>query len=333
MIDFTMHEDYPKTEIEFDQRFSNPDTCYEYLAKTRWPNGFVCEKCGHNAFWISAKHIYICTKCEHQYSLTAGTIMHRTRKPITYWFKAMWWFTTRKSGVNAVNLKELLGLGSYHTAWTWLQKLRRCTNRKDREKLSGRVEVDEFFVGGQKTGKRGRGADGKTIVYIAVERDLKQDPSTLEEYWQIGRARMQVALDCSSYSLETFINHNIEAGSTVATDKWSSYQPIVNIRYHHEVIDAPDQKGSESGLYGAHLVVSLVKRLIRSTFQGRFEPKYLQNYLDEYVFRFNRRKSISIGKKFMRIVQQVIKSRKISNKDIQCDLDPISEYFSLGLNG
>jgi transposase-like protein len=333
MIDFKMQEDYPKTEIEFDQRFSNPDTCYEYLAKTRWPNGFICEKCGHNAFWVSAKHIYICTRCEHQYSLTAGTIMHRTRKPITYWFKAMWWFTTRKSGVNAVNLKELLGLGSYQTAWTWLQKLRRCTNRKDREKLSGRVEVDEFFVGGQKTGKRGRGADGKTIVYIAVERDMKQDPSTLEEYWQIGRARMQVALDCSSYSLETFINHNIEAGSIVATDKWSSYQPIVNIRYHHEVIDAPDQKGSESRLYGAHLVVSLVKRLIRSTFQGRFEPKYLQNYLDEYVFRFNRRKSISIGKKFMRIVQQVMRSRNISNKDIQLDLDPISEYFSLGLSG
>ena len=262
MIDFMMHEDFPKSEIEFDQRFSDPDTCYEYLAKTRWPNGFVCEKCGHNAFWISAKHIYICTKCEHQYSLTAGTIMHRTRKPITYWFKAMWWFTTRKSGVNAVNLKELLGLGSYHTAWTWLQKLRRCTIRKDREKLSGRVEIDEFFVGGPKTGKRGRGADGKTIVYIAVERDLKQDPSTLEEYWQIGRARMQVALDCSSYSLETFINHNIKAGSTIATDKWSSYQPIVNIRYNHEVSDAADQKRSESGLYGAHLVVSLVKRLI-----------------------------------------------------------------------
>ena len=245
----------------------------------------------------------------------------------------MWWFTTRKSGVNAVNLKELLGLGSYYTAWTWLQKLRRCTIRKDREKLSGRVEVDEFYIGGQKSGKRGRGAEGKTIVYIAVERDLKQDPATMEQYWQIGRARMQVALDCSSYSLETFINHNLEAGSTVATDQWISYHPIVNTRYNHQVVAPSNQKGPESGLYGAHLIVSLVKRLIRSTFQGRFEPKYLQNYLDEYVFRFNRRKSKSIGKKFMRIVQQVIKSCKIRNKDIQYDLDPISEYFSLGLSG
>jgi hypothetical protein len=333
MIDFMIKEDYPKSEIEFDQRFSNIDACYNYLAQTKWPNGFICEKCGHNACWISSKYIYICTKCEHQYSLTAGTIMHRTRKPITYWFKAMWWFTTRKSGVSAVNLQELLGLGSYNTAWAWLQKLRRCTVRKDRRKLSRRVEIDEFYIGGKKPGKRGRGADGKTIVYIAVERYLKQNPETLEKYWQIGRARMQVALDCSSYSLETFINHNVESGSTVATDEWSSYQPILNTRYNHDVIDQSKQKGPERGLYGAHLIVSLVKRLIRGTFQGRFEPKYLQNYLDEYVFRFNRRKSKSIGKKFMRIVQQVVNSCKISYKEIKFDLDPISEYFSLGLSG
>ena len=333
MKDFTINEDFPGSEIEFDQRFSSADACYEYLANIRWPEGFVCEKCGHQACWISADHIYICTKCEHQYSLTAGTIMHRTRKPITYWFKAMWWFTTRKSGVNAVNLKELLGFGSYNTAWAWLQKLRRCTIRKSREKLSGRVEVDEFYIGGQKSGKRGRGAEGKTIVYIAVERNLKQNSETEEEYWQIGRARMQVALDCSSYSLETFINHYVEPGSIVATDKWRSYQSIVNPLYNHEVIEPLEQKDPDGGLHGAHLIVSLVKRLILSTFQGRFDPKYLQNYLDEYVFRFNRRKSKSIGKKFMRIVQQVVKSRKINNKDIQFDLDPISEHFSLGLTG
>ena len=80
--------------------------------------------------------------------------------------------------------------------------------------------------------------------------------------------------------------------------------------------------------YGTHLVTSLIKRLIRGTFQGRFEPKYLQNYLDEYVFRFNRRKSKSIGKKFMRIVQQVAKSAKITNLEIFWDLDPISEYYA-----
>ncbi len=330
MTDFTIKEDFPKSEIEFDQRFSTPDACYEYLAQNKWPKGFTCEKCGHNDYWLSSKHLYICRKCEYQYSLTAGTIMHGTKKPLTYWFKAMWWFTTRKAGVNAVNLQELLGFGSYHTAWIWLQKLRRCTIRNDREKLSGRVEVDEFFIGGKKSGKRGRGAEGKTIVLIAIERNNVQDPETLNCYWEIGRVRLQVALDCSSYSLETFINHNIEIGSVVVTDKLNSYRSVLSKDYRHVAIEPEHQKDPESGLYGAHLIASLVKRLIRGTFQGRFEPKYLQNYLDEYVFRFNRRKSRSIGKKFMRIVQQVVKSINIRKKDIQFDLDPISEYFSLG---
>jgi hypothetical protein len=96
--------------------------------------------------------------------------MDSSKKPIIFWFKAMWWFTTRKSGINAVNLKELLGFGSYATAWIWLQKLRRCTIRHEREKLSGRVEVDEFVLGGKRSGKRGHGAEGKTLVAIAVER-------------------------------------------------------------------------------------------------------------------------------------------------------------------
>jgi len=144
---------------------------------------------------------------------------------------------------------------------------------------------------------------------------------------------LQVALDCSAYSLETFINHNIETGSMVVTDKLNSYRPALNLEYHHIPVEPAHQKDNASGLYGVHLTASLVKRLIRGTFQGRFEPKYLQNYLDEYVFQFNRRKSRSIGKKFMRIVQQVIKSCNIRKKDIQYDLDPLSEYFSLGFCG
>jgi hypothetical protein len=115
MTDFsTTAEDFPKTEIEFDQRFRDIDAYYSYLASIKWPSGFVCEECGHKIYWLSSRYTSICTRCEHQYSLTAVTIMHSTKKPITYWFKAMWWFTMRKSGVNAVNLQELLGLGTPH---------------------------------------------------------------------------------------------------------------------------------------------------------------------------------------------------------------------------
>ena len=143
----------------------------------------------------------------------------------------------------------------------------------------------------------------------------------------MGRIRLHVTLDCSAYSLETFILDNIEPGSIVATDSWQSYNFIDTEQYAHEKTNQSSTKDNES-LYGAHLVTSLIKRLIQGTYQGRFEPKYLQNYLDEYVFRFNRRKSKSIGKKFMRIVQQVVKSAKVTYKEIKWDMDPISEFYT-----
>ena len=116
----------------------------------------------------------------------------------------------------------------------------------------------------------------------------------------------------------------------IATDAYKSYDFIVNKPYAHERTNQIRSQDYES-LYGAHLVTSLIKRLIHGTFQGRFEPKYLQNYLDEYVFRFNRRKSKSIGKKFMRIVQQVVMSTKITYRNIKWDIDPLSGYFATGV--
>ena len=180
--------------------------------------------------------------------------------------------------------------------------------------------MDEFVIGGERAGKRGRGAEHKTIVAVAVERD----PPNKE----IGRIRLQVILDYTSDSLKTFIDLNIESGSTIVTDSWPSYPPIIKDQDHKPINQSISGK-SDDRLYGVHLIASLVKRLIVSTHQGRFEPKYLQNYLDEYVFRFNRRKSKYIGKKFMRVVQQAVRSAKIRWKDIRWDLDSISDYFAL----
>ena len=127
----------------------------------------------------------------------------------------------------------------------------------------------------------------------------------------MGRIRLHVALDFTEYSLETFILDNIEPGSTIVTDDWQSYNIIDKEQYHHEITNQSKSKDYDK-LYDAHLVTTLIKRLIRGTYQGRFEPKYLQNYLDEHVFRFNRHKSRNNSKKFMRIVQQVVQSSRIT---------------------
>jgi len=167
--------------------------------------------------------------------------------------------------------------------------------------------VDELFIGGKSAGKRGRGAENKTIVAVALKR------------WNIekrmGRIRLHVALDCTAYSLETFILDNIEPWAIIATESWSGYSIIGKEQFGHEK-PIQNKKGDYENLYDVHLVTTLIKRLIRGAFHGRFESKYLQDYLDEYTFRFNRRKSKSIGVKFMRIVQQAVKSSKITWKDI-----------------
>jgi transposase-like protein len=310
MNEFLITEDFPKNEAEFDRAFSDERACREYLFKCRWPDGFVCPKCGCGKYWQTAKGLYMCYRCESQHSLTAGTIMHGTRWPLRAWFKAMWWFTTRKSGVNAVNLQDLLGFGSYNTAWSWLHKLRSCTVRHNREKLSGNIEADEFYLGGKATGKRGRGAQGKFAVAAAVERKGKK----------LGRIRLQVIEDCSGSELESFIQANVTAGSRISTDGWKGYNAIEGLGYGHKKILQTKTADKESVLPGVHLVASLIKRLILGTFQGRLEGRYLQHYLNEYVFRFNRRATKSVGKKFFRIVQQDVATKPNSHKRLSLEI-------------
>ena len=294
MTDFIITEDFPKNEAEFDKRFSNEQSCYDYLFEIRWPQGFICRRCKHTGYWKSSRGLYICCNCEHQHSLTAGTILHSSKKPLRYWFKAMWWFTTRKSGINAVTLQELLGLGSYSTAWVWLHKLRRCTICAERKKLSGTIEVDEFYIGGQHPGKRGRGADHKSVVVAATEKKGRK----------LGRIRLQMADDCSFSSIDQFMNQNINQKSHVITDGWSSYKPVQKKGYDHQRCVQAEAKDKNSVLPGIHLVCSLFKRLMLGTFHGRCDRKHLQPYLDEYVFRFNRRTTKHVGKRFLRIVEQ-----------------------------
>lgn len=127
-----MNDDFPKNEIEFDRRFSIEESCLDYLFQLRWPEGFCCSRCGHQEYWHASRGHYLCRQCKHQQSLTARTIFHATKKPLQLWFKAMWLFSTSQSSVNATALKDRLGLGSYQTAWSWLQKLRTCTVFSDR---------------------------------------------------------------------------------------------------------------------------------------------------------------------------------------------------------
>jgi transposase-like protein len=202
----------------------------------------------------------------------------------------MWHITGQKYGANALGIKRVLNLGSYHTAWQWLHKLRRAMVRPSRDRLSGVVEVDETYVGGKKPGKRGRGAEGKALVGIAVED--KGDEG-------IGRIRLWHLEDASTASLSPFVQGIAQLGSMIRTDDWLGYNFLAGEGFKHLVRSSNDLKL-------VHLVAALLKRWLLGTYQGAVRPSHLMYYLDEFTFRFNRRTSASRGKLFYRLVQQAM---------------------------
>lgn len=290
-----MLADFPKTLVEFDERFGTEAACREYLTRLRWPEGFRCPGCGHDRGWVNRRHDIQCRHCGRQTSLTAGTIFAGTRKPLRVWFKAMWWVSTQKTGGSAKGLMRLLGLKSYQTAWTWLQKLRRAMVRPGRDKLVGTVEVDDSFVGAVETGVSGRASHVKARIVVAVEVDGRK----------LGRARLRHVPDFSAESLVRFVEDNVERGSKVRTDGWQGYVPVRDQGYRHTVtVIGKDPARASRLLPAVHRVVSLLKRWLVGTHHGRVEAKHLQAYLDEFAFRFNRRKSRHVGMIFFRLVQQ-----------------------------
>lgn len=288
-------EDYPRTIAEFESKFSSEKACKDYLFRLRWPQGFICPRCQATKAWPTKRHLLVCGACGYQVSMTAGTIFQDTRKPLGMWFRAIWFVTNQKTGASALGLQRLLGLGSYHTAWTWLHKLRRAMIRPGRDRLSGLVEVDETYIGGEKPGKRGRGALGKSLVVIAAEKDGER----------IGRIRLVRVPDASAESLEEAVRQSIVPGSVISTDDWKGYSKLSSLGYAHKVVRKTAEVG-DNLLPHCHRVASLLKRWILGTHQGAVSHDHLDYYLDEYTFRFNRRTSRSRGKLFYRLVQQAV---------------------------
>jgi len=286
-------EDYPKAALEFEERFASEEACRQYLSALRWPNGFRCPRCGSGSAWRMNRGVYWCQSCQYQVSPTAGTIFQDTHKPLRLWFRAMWYVTNQKHGVSALGLQRALGLGSYRTAWTWLHKLRTAMVRPGRDRLSGVVEVDETYVGGEQIGKRGRGSAGKALVFVAVE----------DKAGKMGRLRLLKIPTASSDSLLGAIRQAVDEGSTIRSDGWSGYFALSREPYSH-VISRKEAAVGESLLPMAHRVASLLKRWLLGTHQGAVQPSHLDYYLDEFTFRFNRRSSRSRGKLFYRLVQQ-----------------------------
>ena len=301
---------------EFIKQFSTEEQCRSYLYDIRWPKGFVCPKCNEQTkSWLKRRNVFECSLCGHEASVIAGTVFQDTRKPLREWFIAIWWMTTQKNGASASGLQQVLGLRSYQTAWTWLHKIRTAMVNPYRAKLSGDVEVDEVYIGGQETdGKRGRGTENKILVVKAVELVAKVPGKKGRR--TMGRTRIEVVNDASKESLQGFIKNNIEVGSTVITYGWSSYASVSNVGYTHIVPKKYEVVDDKNMMPHVHLLASLLKRWLLGTHQGAIQEEHMQAYLDEYVFRFNRRTAAKRGLLFHRLLENAMQTPPTTYKEL-----------------
>ena len=285
--------------------FPNEEACLEYLSIIRWANGCQCHRCASQDILKIGRGLYLCQGCKYDFSVIAGTLFQDTHKPLRVWFQAIWYVVSQKNGVSALGLQKALGLGSYHTAWEWLHKLRRAMVRPGRDKLNGLVEVNETIIGGEYSGKRGRGADRKSLVLIAAE-DTDRG---------IGRIRLSTISDASGDVLTNTIQEMVSTGSTIRTDGWSGYSGLNDKGYTHMPITNNNVKESDA-VQIAHRVASLLKRWLVGTHHGAINHKNLPYYLDEFTFRFNRRTSTSRGKLFYRLIQQALEIDPVPAKTL-----------------
>jgi len=298
----------PENQIEFEKMFTTEQQCIQYLMELRFPTGYLCPLCEHDECWINNRGLMVCKNCRDELSITSGTIFHKSKLPLVLIFRALWWMVAQKNGVSAIGLQRVLGLGSYRTAWTWLHKFRRLMVFPGRDKLIGTVEVDETLVGGKTSGKRGRGAEGKSMVIIAIE---KKEKGT-------GRVRMSLISDGSKKIIGKFITDNIELGSTLITDGWKGYTGISKKGYTHIIDNKTKNLDGEEILPNVHRIASLLKRWLLGTHQNYIGEQYLLYYLDEYTFRYNRRKSKSRGLLFQRLIEHGVWHVPAEYKSLKC---------------
>ncbi len=294
-----------KSIIDFMKHFSTDEKCLEYLLALKWgTRGWKCLHCGSGEYtYISTRKLIRCKACKVEESFISNTVMRKTRKPLTYWFWTIYAVVTQKTGMSAMDLKRQLGMGSYETCWTWLQKIRLAMTEPKREKLDFDVEVDEsyLFHRGSLKGREmgyGKGKSGKAIVVCAVEVERNGNGKRIVS----GNISLRHIRNASSKELHSFIQDRVYPGSVVRTDGWRGYWGIEELGYVHRrnVLKKPEDAPKK--LPRVHRVFANLKAWLKGTHRW-VSKKHLQNYLNEFSIRYNaRHKPIEVFNDILRLV-------------------------------
>jgi transposase-like protein len=289
--------DFPKTATEFERRFATEEDCRAYWIEARWGGKPACARCGSTYVWpVRGGTTFECRDCDPQTSLTSGTLLEKTHKPLKMWFRAVFEISTRRTGISAKDLQRIMGFGSYKTAWAWLHKLRAALVRPEREPLGPFVEMDEALVGG-------KGGPHKEVVLVAAEPD--------------GRVRLAHAETNDKATLRRFADGQIAPDARVVTDGLASYDSgSLGNRPYERIVQTKAERREGDALQVCHWTISLLKRWLLGTHAGAVGPKHLQSYLDEFAFRQNRRKTNGVGRIAARVIEQLVARQPLTMRSL-----------------
>lgn len=263
--------------IEFNQRFRTENDCRKYLMELKWGKGFKCSRCGSKSEVRSKMWYYKrCRMCNYDESVTSGTILHKVKFPLLKAFHIIYRLSISKKGCSSVQLAKEFGI-SQKTAWLFRQKVQIAMKSSGKVKLSKKVHVDEFTVGGPEEGAPGRSDGSKNKIIIGVEARMKNGKAA------VGLAYAQCIEDYSADSFRPFFETRIEKDACIETDGFTTYKALkdnYNIRQYY----------SDKGLRfpKLHSVIMNLKSWLRGM-HHKCKYGYMQKYLDEFIFRFNRR--------------------------------------------
>ena len=267
---------------EFMGLYGTEEQCFNALFEWRWPDGFICPKCGgKKRCQLSERKLQQCNACHHQTSVTAGTIFESTKLPLTKWFLGLYFITQDKKGISALELMRRLGI-SYKAAWRMKQKLMQVMMEREQSKmLSGLIEIDDAYLGGEKPGKPGRGAAGKTPFVAAVQRTSQGCPEAI---------KLQIVDGFRSKTIKVLAKQFFAQGSTVISDGLACFNGVTDAGCQHnrKVCGGGRASVEEPEFYWVNTTLGNLKSALRSTYHS-IKPKHAQRYLSEFQYRFNRR--------------------------------------------
>jgi ribosomal protein L37AE/L43A len=280
---------------EFMGKYGTEEKCIETLFELRWAKGYSCPECGNSGYsFINTRKLWQCLSCKHQTSITSDTIFHATKLPLTTWFLAIYLITQDKNGISSLELKRKIGV-NYNTAWALKHKVMQVmVDRQKDHKLSGRIEIDDAYIGGEKEGKRGRGSENKSPFVAAVETTADGKPV---------QAHFRSVVAFSSEDLEKWAKKNIAEGSVVVSDGLACFRAVTAANCEHQIHVCGSGKNSVKNR--AFLWVNTLLGNLKTALNGTYHSigrQYIARYLAEFEYRINRRYDLkAILRRFVKI--------------------------------